>query len=82
MKYKNSYYTMTKTKSPKGKNKAKSASRRALAIQRRTNNRIGGRGWRKYDNPTPPGFKVMTAERFKALSAEEQRKLLPESLLV
>ncbi len=65
MRYKNSYFDCITVEFECGKNRRKSAARRVYAIQRRINPRFGGgRGWRKYDNPTPKGFKPMTRERF------------------
>ncbi len=65
MRYKNSYFDCSAVQFKSGKNRRKSAARRVYAIARRINSRLGGgRGWRKYDNPTPAGFKPMTAKRF------------------
>ncbi len=65
MKYKSIYSDCDAIRYKPGKNRRKSAARRAYAMYRRMNDRPGGgKGWRKYDNPTPSGFKPMTREQF------------------
>ena len=55
MKYKGQYFNIDDSIVATGKNKRKSAARKAIASLRRTRN---FRAFRKYDNPQVPGFRA------------------------